>query len=135
MSSNMMTAMLNTLMGMGTVFLVLIFISLIISLFVYIPGLERRLKRLGRRLGRMFSRKEAAQADNNRVVPQRPKLSREELYGDSEDSDEEEPDEGALIAVIMAAIVASEGGAVSADQLRVRSIRRVGRKSGRARRR
>ena len=47
MSDKLMTALLNTLMGMGTVFLVLIFISLIISLFVYVPGLERRLRRLG----------------------------------------------------------------------------------------
>ena len=30
-------ALLNTLMGMGTVFAVLIFISLLISLFVYFP--------------------------------------------------------------------------------------------------
>ena len=37
-------ALLNTLMGMGTVFAVLIFISLLISLFVYIPSIERALK-------------------------------------------------------------------------------------------
>ena len=39
-------ALLNTLMGMGTVFAVLIFISLLISLFVYIPSIERALKKL-----------------------------------------------------------------------------------------
>ena len=39
-----------------------------------------------------------------------------------------------VIAVIMAAIVASEGGAVSADQLVVRSIRRVGRRKKQSRR-
>ena len=37
-------ALLNTLMGMGTVFAVLIFISLLISLFVYIPSIETALK-------------------------------------------------------------------------------------------
>ena len=39
-----MTALLNTLMGMGTVFAVLIFISLIISLFVYIPAVEQKIQ-------------------------------------------------------------------------------------------
>ena len=42
-------ALLNTLMGMGPVFVVLIVISLIISLFKYIPVLERKFKSLSRR--------------------------------------------------------------------------------------
>ena len=129
MSDKLMTAMLNTLLGMGTVFLVLIFISLIISLFVYIPGLERRLRRLGNKLRRYFARRKPEQPDPERKIPQRPRLNQEDLY----DQDMEgEPDEGALIAVIMAAIVASEGGAVSADQLVVRSIRRVGQRKKRS---
>ena len=33
-------ALLNTLMGMGTVFAVLIFISFLISLFKYIPSIQ-----------------------------------------------------------------------------------------------
>ena len=129
MSGKLMTALLNTLMGMGTVFLVLIFISLIISLFVYVPGLERRLKRLGSRIRRYFARRKPEQPDPERKTPRRPKLSKEELYNQNV---EQEPDEGALIAVIMAAIVASEGGAVSADQLVVRSIRRVGQRKKRS---
>lgn len=129
MSDKLMTAMLNTLLGMGTVFLVLIFISLIISLFVYIPGLERRLRRLGNKFRRYFARRKPEQPDPERKIPQRPRLNQEDLY----DQDMEgEPDEGALIAVIMAAIVASEGGAVSADQLVVRSIRRVGQRKKRS---
>ena len=131
MSDKLMTAMLNTLMGMGTVFLVLIFISLIISLFIYIPGLERRMRRLGNRFRNYFARKKPRQSDPERKTPRRPKLRKEDLY----DQDVvEEPDEGALIAVIMAAIAASEGGAVSADQLVVRSIRRVGRRKKQSRR-
>ena len=131
MSDKLVTALLNTMMGMGTVFLVLIFISLIISLFVYVPGLERRLRRLGTRISRYFARRKPEQPDPERKIPRRPRLSKEELY---DQNTEQEPDEGALIAVIMAAIVASEGGAVSADQLVVRSIRRVGRRKKQSRR-
>ena len=130
MSGKLMTALLNTLMGMGTVFLVLIFISLIISLFVYVPGLERRLRRLGSRIRRYFARRKPEQPVPEQKIPRRPRLSKEELY---DQDTEPEPDEGALIAVIMAAIVASEGGAVSADQLVVRSIRRVGRRKKQSR--
>jgi Na+-transporting methylmalonyl-CoA/oxaloacetate decarboxylase, gamma subunit len=39
-------ALMDTLLGMGTVFAVLIFISLIISLFRYLPQLEDRWKAL-----------------------------------------------------------------------------------------
>ena len=35
---------LNTILGMGTVFVVLIFISFIISLFRFIPELEKKLR-------------------------------------------------------------------------------------------
>lgn len=39
LGERMKTATLNTALGMGTVFLVLIFITFIISLFKYLPGL------------------------------------------------------------------------------------------------
>ena len=45
-------ALLNTLMGMGTVFVVLIFISLLISLFVYIPVLEKKITNAFSEIGR-----------------------------------------------------------------------------------
>ena len=87
-------ALLNTLMGMGTVFAVLIFISLLISLFVYIPSIERALK--------------------NRSS----KKEKKELV-----------DVGDLVAVITEAMMAANGGgAVSADKLVVRSIKRVKRR-------
>lgn len=106
-------ALLNTLMGMGTVFVVLIVISLIISLFKYIPALERKFKSV--------SRKKASKnvPVEDKPAPKRPVLVQEE-------EEEEMGDE--LIAVIMAAIVASSGGAVSADKLKIRSVRRVNRR-------
>ena len=99
-------AALNTLMGMGTVFAVLILIAFIISLFKYIPKFQE-----------MFAKKKntapaAAPAPAAKAAP----VVEEELVDDSE-----------LVAVIMAAIyasMASEGKAVSKDGLVVRSIRR-----------
>lgn len=108
------TALLNTLMGMGTVFVVLICISLIISLFVYVPGLETKWKR-------MFSHRKKKQNTEERPAPKRPVLEEETEEISPEDDSE-------LVAVITAAIIASMGGTVSKDQLVVRSIRRVKRR-------
>lgn len=101
----MQKAVLNTLMGMGTVFAVLILISLIIGLFNYIPKIQEK-----------FTKQEApneikSQAVNNTIAQIVEK--EEELTDDLE-----------LVAVISAAIAASEG-AVSADGFVVRSIKRA----------
>jgi len=92
---------LNTLMGMGTVFAVLILISLIISLFKYISKIQDA-----------FTKKDKTEA----VVTTDPAIAqiieKEELTDDLE-----------LIAVITAAIAAS-GTSGSADDFVVRSIRR-----------
>ena len=83
----------NTLMGMGTVFLVLIFISLLISCFKFIPQIMDKLSK------------------KSSVV--------EEI---SETVTANEEDDSELIAVIAAAIAASEQ--TSTDSFVVRSIRR-----------
>ncbi len=103
-----LNALLNTLMGMGTVFVVLIFISLVISLFKYIPDLEKRLKE--------GKKKEEPKTQPVEVAEPVVEEEEEELVGDD-----------ALVAVIMAAILASQEGAgtTSADKLVVRSIRRA----------
>ena len=109
-------ALLNTLMGMGTVFAVLIFISLLISLFVYIPSIERAIKNRS-------SKKERKVAQEGRPAPKRPILEEPVV------EEEELVDDGELVAVITAAIMAANGGAaVSADKLVVRSIKRVKRR-------
>lgn len=96
-------AAMNTLMGMGTVFLVLIFISLLIGCFKYINAFEKKMKD-----------KETAAAP---AVPAAPApvavpVMEEELVDDLE-----------LVAVITAAIAAATGS--SADGLVVRSIKRA----------
>ncbi|MEF9941466.1 MAG: OadG family transporter subunit [Lachnospiraceae bacterium] len=86
---------MNTLLGMGTVFIVLIFISFLISLFVYLPT--------GTKKGK--------------------KKKEEKLQG--EPAIEIEPmalDDLELVAVIMAAIATVEG--TSTDGFVVRSIKR-----------
>ena len=97
----MAKAGLNTLIGMGTVFVVLIFISLIISCFGLIGNAN------GKKQDKT-SAQSAAAADP--VVEQI--AQKEELAGDTE-----------LVAVIAAAIAAYEG-AGSTDGFVVRSIRK-----------
>ncbi len=104
---NMTKAALNTLMGMGTVFAVLIFISLLISCFKYISVFENKMK---------AKAAAAAPAPAPIPVPAPIPAAEENLTDDLE-----------LVAVITAAIAAATeaAGAVPADGLVVRSIRRV----------
>lgn len=104
---NMKKAGLNTLLGMGTVFAVLILISFIISAFGFIPKIQAK-----------FSKKnnEVAVKPAAAVSPAPAAVPEEDLTDDLE-----------LVAVIAAAIAASEG-ASSTDGFVVRSIRRAGNK-------
>ena len=97
-------AALNTLLGMGTVFVVLILISLLISCFTFIPKIQA-----------VFSKKPKEEAKKEPAVDKAIAqiVENEELSDDLE-----------LVAVISAAIAASEGAA-STDGFVVRSIRRA----------
>ena len=95
----MLKAGMNTLIGMGTVFAVLILISLIISCFTLISKLEKKQEKT-----------EAPAPAADPVVEQI--AAKEELSDDTE-----------LVAVIAAAIAAYEGAA-STDGFVVRSIRK-----------
>ena len=98
MSAKLSNALANTLMGMGTVFIVLIFISCIISLFKFIPKLLDREKK---------SKQEVVVNTTEEI---------------SDNSKEVSTNNTELVAVIAAAIAASEQ--VSTDSFVVRSIRR-----------
>ncbi len=102
MSELMVKAALNTVLGMGTVFAVLILISLIIYCFNFIPKIQAAFRKKT-----PAGAKEAAM-DN--VVTQ--------IAAQEEESAEDDLE---LVAVIAAAIAASEG-ASSADGYVVRSI-------------
>ncbi len=96
---------MNTLIGMGTVFCVLILISLIISCFRFINKAQENAAK------KKASVQQAAGVDN--AVAQ---IVEQEAAAD-------ETDDCELVAVIAAAIAASEG-AVTPEGFQVRSIRR-----------
>lgn len=98
MSELMIKAALNTLLGMGTVFAVLILICLLISCFNFIPKIQEKF------------RKKPAQTES---APAPAKAAPAAAVVETDDTE--------LIAVIAAAIAASEGAA-SADGYVVRSI-------------
>ncbi|MCD7863574.1 MAG: OadG family protein [Lachnospiraceae bacterium] len=103
MGEKMSKAAMNTLLGMGMVFVVLIIIMAIISLFKYIPMIQEK-----------FSKKPETPVAAPAPVPAAPA----EVY------EEEETDDTELVAVIAAAVAAFEGQ-TSTDGFVVRSIRRA----------
>lgn len=110
LSSKLKSAGLNTILGMGTVFIVLIFISLMIGLFAYIPKIQQK----------MSKKKEAKAEAEVEVVS-----SIDNTVSQIVEQEEELVDDGELVAVITAAIMASMGDEVPADGLVVRSIKRA----------
>lgn len=107
MGELMEKAALNTILGMGTVFVVLILISLIISCFVVIPKIQDA-----------FTGKKNKETAEPVSVPAAP------VPAATAAVEEDLTDDYELVAVIAAAIAASEGAA-STDGFVVRSIRRA----------
>lgn len=105
LGEKMSKAGLNTLLGMGTVFVVLILISLIISCFNFIPKIQNAFSKEKKAAAKDIK----AEAVDNTIAQI---IEKEELSDDLE-----------LVAVIAATIAASEGAA-STDGYVVRSIRR-----------
>jgi len=101
LGEQMSKAGLNTLMGMGTVFVVLILISLIIYCFRFISVIQDKLSGKGKK----------KEEENGAVVEQIGQREEQQLTDDLE-----------LVAVISAAVAAASGA--SADSFVVRSIRR-----------
>ncbi len=108
MSDLMTRAGLNTVIGMGTVFAVLILISFIISLFGLIPKMQAK---LAKKEETKETNANAGSIDN--TIAQI--VTKEESVDVSDDLE--------LVAVIAAAIAASQG-ATSTDGFVVRSIRK-----------
>lgn len=106
MSVTLERAGLNTLMGLGTVFIMLVFLSFVIYLFKFIPGLVE---------GKKKNIADAVIAVPGSSIP-----------APAVEANEPAADDTELIAVISAAIAASEG--TSTDGFVVRSIRKINRK-------
>ncbi|MBD5539668.1 MAG: OadG family protein [Lachnospiraceae bacterium] len=105
LGEKMEKAALNTLLGMGTVFIVLILIMLIIMAFGIIPKIEKSIA--DKKAKKNVSTEKAVDNTIAQIV------EKEELSDDTE-----------LVAVIAAAIAASEGAATT-DGFVVRSIKRA----------
>ncbi len=106
-ATTMKNAALNTLMGLGTVFVILIMLIFLISLFQFIPGSGAQQEK---------AKKKAAEEKASAPTPAAPVAA----------APVQEADNSELIAVIAAAIAASEG--TSTDGFVVRSIRKINRK-------
>lgn len=106
LGDKMTTAALNTVIGICTVFAVLIIIIGVISLFRFIPMIQDRLTK------KTSAVQESADSAVAQIV--------------QAEEDEEVSDDLELVAVIAAAIATSEGAA-STDGFVVRSIRKANR--------
>ena len=105
-------AALNTLMGMGTVFLVLIFISLIISSFKKVNEIEANVK----------AKKAGAEAPAAAPAPVQTAAPAAAPARTAAPAAGNAANDGELVAVITAAIAAATG--VPADSVNIRSITR-----------
>ena len=104
LAANMQRAGMNTLMGIGIVFLMLLFLSFVIGLFKYIEKFQN--------VGKKKAAEEAPKAEEAPA----PALAQ------SEAADEDFADDLELVAVISAAIAAYEN--TSGDSFVVRSIKK-----------
>ena len=107
MGRTLQRAGLNTLMGIGTVFVMLVLLSLLISLFRFIPNPEAK------KAAEAKAAKAAKEAEAAAIASAAPAQTAEENLAD----------DGELVAVIAAAIAAAEG--TTTDGFVVRSIRKV----------
>ena len=107
MGKTLQRAGLNTLMGIGTVFVMLVLLSLLISLFRFIPNPEAK------KAAEAKAAKAAKEAEAAAIAAAAPAQTAEENLAD----------DGELVAVIAAAIAAAEG--TTTDGFVVRSIRKV----------
>lgn len=115
LAEKMANAGVNTIVGMGIVFVVLIFMVWIISLFKYIPNVQAKFESFEESVGNIFKKK-----SNKKVEPTTTSVSKPEIV--EETVEENLIDDLELVAVITAAIAAMEN--TSADGLIVRSIKR-----------
>ena len=104
LAANMQRAGMNTLMGIGIVFLMLVFLSFVIGLFKYIEKFQN--------VGKKKATEEAPKAEEAPAP----------AIAQSEAADEDFADDLELVAVISAAIAAYEN--TSGDSFVVRSIKK-----------
>ncbi len=107
-------AAMNTLMGMGTVFIVLIFIAFIIAQF---ERIDKALVAVGNKLTSLFAKKDAV-----KDVEKTESAKSADVVASVADNP---MDDSQLVAVITAAVVAASTAVGGTDKLIVRSIRKA----------
>ncbi|MBR5420150.1 MAG: OadG family protein [Lachnospiraceae bacterium] len=107
LGESMQRAGTNTLIGMGTVFIMLILIAIIISMLKYVPKLLDAFK---------APAEGVTEASVDKAIAG---------IVEREEAQQDEADDTELIAVIAAAIAAAGGESASTDGFVVRSIRRI----------
>lgn len=127
LKDKMVKASLNTVIGMGTVFIVLILISFLISLFKYIPpiveAISKKINGVKEAIAGIFKKNKKKQEDKEESLE-----NTIQQIVEKEESGNDLSDDLELVAVISAAIAAYEG-AQGADGYVVRSIRKVNRRA------
>ena len=117
LAARMRNAAVNTIIGMGIVFVVLILMVWIISLFKYVPMIQVKFEKLEEAVGSIFKKKSTEPV--KKETTSKP-VAKPEVVEEIEE--ENLVDDLELVAVITAAIAAMEN--TSADGLVVRSIKR-----------
>lgn len=120
----MQKAASNTLMGMGTVFAVLIFISLIIGQFERLNTLIVKSGELIAKLGSAFKRRKSKEQSDDRMDEAGSSATTGSTVTIAASSGNPMED-SQLVAVITAAVVASNVASGGTDRLVVRSIRKA----------
>lgn len=112
MKDKMKAAGANTVIGMGIVFIALIFISFIISLLKYIPALLDKETREKKKAEKAKKAQEAAQADSKAETEGTARAAAPAGIVDivNTATGESAMNDSELVAVISAAIMASQGG-------------------------
>ena len=123
-TEKMTKAGLNTLMGMGTVFIVLIFISFIIGQF---EKLDKLITKITDGITSWMAKRKAKKEAKKVNKASKDEVSEEAVQAPvAPVSAEANPmDDAQLVAVITAAIMAANGGATGTDKLIVRSIKKA----------
>ena len=117
LAARMANAGVNTIIGMGIVFVVLILMVWIISLFKYVPMLQVKFEKIEEAIGSIFKKKSTEVVKKEKILTP---VAEPEVV--EEVVEENLVDDLELVAVITAAIAAMEN--TSADGLIVRSIKR-----------
>ncbi|MGN0396195.1 MAG: OadG family transporter subunit [Coprococcus sp.] len=129
--AKMKAAGTNTIIGMGIVFIVLIFISFIISLLKYVPMLFDKETRAARKAEKAKNAADGSEDDKSSKEETKSEPAQSGAIVDivNTETGESAMDDSQLVAVISAAITAYEGQSVviypSNDKLVARPIRRI----------